>query len=100
MVKRKTNKKITDSARGKNCEVRIPGACNFNEETTIPAHLNGGGMGTKHDDIFISYCCSSCHLVLDGQVKSAFSQTELKLMHHEGVVRTQYLLLEQGLIKA
>ena len=98
MTKRKTNKKITNSARGEECQVRIPAHCNFNPETTIPAHLNGGGMGTKHNDAFIAYCCSDCHNVLDGHVTANFTQNEIKLMHHEGVVRTQYILIEKGLI--
>lgn len=100
-MSRKKNKKITGSARGEDCQVRLEGVCNFNEETTIPAHLNGAGMGTKHNDIFIAYCCSNCHDVLDGKVASKFhSLTELALRHHEAVVRTQYILLEKGLIKA
>jgi hypothetical protein len=99
-MKRVKSKKITDSARGEDCQVRIPGVCNFDPATTIASHLNGGGMGTKHNNIFIAYCCSDCHNTVDWAKKSNFSDTEIKLMHHEGVVRTQYILLEKGLIKA
>jgi len=91
--------KITKSARDQECQVRIPVVCNFNPETTIPAHLNGGGMALKHSDIHIAYCCSKCHDVLDGRVPSKYSSDELKLMHLEGMVRTQIILIDNGLIK-
>jgi hypothetical protein len=99
-MSRKKNKKITDSARGEDCQVRLEGICNFNPETTIPAHLNGGGMGYKHNDMFIAYACSACHAVIDGAVQALYDKDELKLAHYEGMVRTQYILLEKGLIKA
>lgn len=105
-MKRKRNKKITDSARGEDCQVRLEGICNFNPETTIAAHLNGGGMGTKHNDIFIAYCCSSCHDALDGRSQAnkkpwtEFTCGELKLAHYDGMVRTQLILLEKRLIVA
>ena len=80
--------KYTKSARGQDCQVRLEGICNFNPETTILAHLNGGGAGMKHLDIHGAFCCSSCHdavsqiqnissiqhvvggLTLPGQIKS------------------------------
>lgn len=98
--KRKKNLKITQSAKGEDCQVRLEGVCNFDSATTIPAHLGGGGMGTKHNDMFIAYCCSDCHSVLDGHAKSDFSADERKLRHLEGIIRTQYILLEKGLIRA
>jgi len=90
--------KITKSARGEDCKVRIPGVCNFNAETTVLAHLNGGGAGMKHNDIHGSYCCSSCHDELDGRIRSDYSQGQLKLWHYDGMVRTQEILLDKGLI--
>jgi len=95
----KKSKKITSSARGEDCQIRIPGVCNFNNETTVPAHLNGGGMGLKHNDIFIAYACSSCHSCVDGDNWSSFTDLQIKQWHYEGVVRTQYLLIDKDLIK-
>ena len=60
------SKKLTDSAKDKDCTVRIFGVCNYNTETTVAAHLGGAGMGTKASDIHIAYCCSDCHSWLDG----------------------------------
>lgn len=94
--------KITKSSSGQTCKVRIPFVCNRNEETTVPAHINGvrfnHGMGQKVSDLFMADCCSSCHEVLDGRVKSPYSKNELKVMHYEGVLETQSRLLEDGLV--
>ncbi|CAG0882201.1 unnamed protein product [Cyprideis torosa] len=50
--------KIRQAARGESCQVRIPGWCSHNEETTILAHRNGGGMGMKQPDQEGAFCCS------------------------------------------
>lgn len=97
--------KYTKSARGQECTVRIPGVCNFNPETTVLAHLNGGGMAAKHLDIHGAYACSNCHDAVDGKGCSAwnngepYSYEELKTMHLEGVIRTQVLMLEAELFE-
>ena len=99
-MKRKRNKKITDSARGEDCQVRLEGVCNFNSETTIFAHIGGGGMGYKSNDIHGAYCCSSCHAAMDGAItQTTHPYWDLKLAHYAGMVRTQLILIEKGLIK-
>lgn len=96
--------KLTKSSKGKSCTVRIPFVCNFNDETTVSAHLNGirfgHGVGKKTNDLFSADCCSACHDLLDGQVKNTYgySEAELKLMHLEGVIETQARRLQEGLI--
>lgn len=99
---RHESKKLRDSARGRDCQVRIPGVCNFNPETTVLAHLNGGGMGTKKSDIHSAFTCSSCHDVLDGRVSvksEGLTKVVIELLHRQGVERTQQLWLDEGLIK-
>ncbi len=92
------SEKIRESAKGQECQVRIPGVCNFNPETTVLAHVGkGSGMGQKCDDIHATYACSSCHDVMDG--RTSLSMNEVRLYSYEGMVRTQKLLLEQELIK-
>ncbi len=80
-------------ARGKPCQVRVPLHCNGNRETTVLAHyrLSGySGMGLKNDNwSFGAWACSSCHDVIDGRVKTDHEQMALRLMHAEGVMRTQ-----------
>ena len=95
---RHESRNLRDSARGQPCLVRIPGACNFNPATTVLAHLNGGGMGTKKSDLFGAFCCSSCHDVVDGRVKVAFNRDTIELWHRQGVERTQQYWLDVGLV--
>lgn len=92
--------KIRQSARGKDCQVRIPGCCNHNPETVIHAHKNGGGMGMKEHDLLGARCCSACHDAVDGRNNShKFTQHEIEIMFYEGIFRTQKQLLIEGLIK-
>ena len=92
--------KYTRAARGQPCLVRIPGICNHNPETTVFAHLGGGGMGTKKRDLFGSFCCSSCHDAIDGRTKvvNGYSRNEIELMHYQGMERTQNWLIENGIL--
>lgn len=90
--------KIRKSARGRDCEIRIPGVCTGNPETVVLCHLSGGGMGTKRHDIFGAYGCSACHDAVDGRANCDIPSDQLRLWHFDGVVRTQQILLEEGLI--
>jgi len=90
--------KITKSAKGKACMVRIPNVCNFDAETTVFAHRNGGGMGCKAPDFIGAYACSACHDAVDGRMKTEFTLAERNTMLFEGIFRTQELLYKQGLI--
>ena len=92
--------KYTKSAKGQECQIRIPFVCNRNSETTVLAHLNGGGMGIKHLDIHATYACSACHDAVDGRLKvHSATRQELKGMHLEGVIRTQVLMVQAGVLK-
>lgn len=91
--------KITQSARGQACTIRFEG-CNGGPDnnTVVLAHLNGGGIGTKHLDIHGAYCCHSCHDILDGRKSIGLSQEHILLTHLLGMMRTQKILAERGLI--
>jgi len=90
--------KIRASARGEDCQVRIEGVCNFNPETTIFAHLGGGGMGAKRPDFLGVYCCSSCHDVVDHRVETDIPGWQIELDFFNGMIRTQIILHEKDLI--
>ena len=93
--------KIRKSARLKDCLVRIPGVCNFNPETTIAAHISIAGlhgMGLKASDLLTVRCCSSCHDVIDGRVKSEFSKAEIKGFLLDALCRTLVEYEQEGLI--
>jgi len=92
--------KLRKSARGQECLVRIPNHCNFNPETVVLAHIGGAGMGIKSHNLHGAFCCSNCHDILDGRVNTNYTRNELKLMHWEGVKRTQEYWLKNGFIKA
>ena len=89
---------LRQQARGRECQVRIPGRCNFDPETSVLAHLNGAGMGMKHHDLHGAICCSSCHDSLDGRVRSGYNKDDLRLMHLDGMVRTQQIWIDEGFI--
>lgn len=90
--------KVRASAEGEDCQVRLPGICNYDTSKTVLAHLPGGGMGAKRHDIHGAYACSSCHDVLDGRRSTMYSESELKMMHYEAVFRTQEILIKRGII--
>jgi len=91
--------KLRKSAKGRDCLVRIPGICNFNPETVVLAHIGGAGMGLKKKDIHGAFTCCDCHNEIDGRTHdSCFTKDDLKLMHYEGVERTQDAWIDEGLI--
>lgn len=99
--KKRSLSKIRKSAKLQECQVRIPGICNFDETTTILAHKNGAGMGLKSNDAHAAFCCSACHDEIDclqGNRKSEFTDDQILIMFYEGIFRTQLLLIALGLI--
>jgi len=94
--------KYTRSAKGQPCQVRIPGVCRETPEhdTTVLAHLNGGGMGGKHSSIHGAYACAECHTWLDGgYIKEGRVKTVRDLWHLEAVIRTQQIMIKEGVLK-
>ena len=91
--------KITKSAKGEDCQIRIPGVCNHNPKTTVFCHLGGAGMGIKQKDLHGAYGCSDCHNYVDGRVPSNRDKNIIKLWFYDAVFRTQKILIEKGLIK-
>jgi hypothetical protein len=63
--------RITKSANGEECLVRIPGICTGDPATTIWSHARWGaagrGRGIKAVDLAGTYCCTACDAVFDGQ---------------------------------
>jgi len=97
------NKKITKSARGETCTLRLPG-CDGGGETTVWAHSNysedGKGKGVKADDIFGCYACDNCHGILDGRKVSfmTISGDELRDQFHRAMKVSIRRLLDKGII--
>lgn len=81
-------------ARGQQCQVRIEGICNFNNETTVLAHLRMAGItgaGMKANDLLGAWCCSACHSATE-------SNPELRKEFLEGMARTQNELVKMGVV--
>lgn len=94
--------KLTKAARGRECQVRIPGVCNGNPETTVLAHYRMAGtcgVGYKPNDLQGAWACSACHDACDGR-RSDIGRGQARQYHAEGVMRTQALLLREGLVSA
>jgi len=94
--------KITESANGKACTVRLPG-CKMDNETTVHAHLRmaGTGMAKKEIDILGARSCAYCHDVVDGRRRppDGYEGRDVDIAFHEGIFRTQRQLIEEGLVK-
>ena len=91
--------KITKSARGQACTIRLDGCYGGpNNETVVFSHLNGGGMGMKVLDIHGCYCCFSCHEAVDARRQTDYSKEFLLLSHLMGMKRTQEILVGKGLM--
>ncbi len=97
-------RKIRESARGEDCDVRIPGACNFDPATVVWSHFpglaGGRGMGLKSLDLCGVYACSRCHDVVDDRAPLPEGETRQSVMlaWHEGHLRSLVKLRTKGLI--
>lgn len=96
--------KITESARGIMCQIRLVGICNANPATTVWCHANGSaagkGIGMKSHDLLGAYGCSACHAIVDRLVPApeVMDRCAIKLAFWEGHARSVLLLIEKGLI--
>lgn len=99
--------KITKSAKGEECQIRIPGICKGNKETVVWCHANGSaagkGIGMKSYDLLGAYGCQNCHDMYDRRTKPLMmhgSYENIKLMFWEGHARSLVMLIEKGLVKS
>jgi hypothetical protein len=85
---------LRKEARGRECQVRIPGVCNRNPETVVLAHVRMKGItgtGFKAPDLLGAWCCSDCHQYTESRYNDRDTRAFL-----EGVVRTQDTLIREG----
>lgn len=88
--------KLRNSARGRDCTVRLVGICNFDTETTVLAHLpvNQKGMSIKSPDLFAVFACSCCHDVIDRRRPERADAADLL----RALAETMLIWLKEGLI--
>lgn len=100
------SKKIRDSARNEDCQLRLPGVCRNRTDTTVWAHSNllahGKGKSMKADDRYGCYACFDCHAVLDGNTRMPDHLTRAIVLEcfMEGMDRSRKALHEKGLLDA
>lgn len=89
-------------AKGMECQIRLPGICRANPETTVLAHYRGigiSGAGLKAPDLLGSWACYQCHMACDGHTKTPYPETVLELYFLQGVMRTQAILVSEEIVK-
>lgn len=96
--------RLRQSAKGKECEIRIPFTCNHNPETTVLAHIRRAGiagLGIKPPDVCGVLCCSSCHDVIDGRTKAPDGITDAMVLQmvFDGHLRTLDWWVRNGYLK-
>jgi len=88
-------------ARGKPCQVRLPGICNGDPATTVLAHprLPGiTGVGMKAPDELGAWACSACHDAIDRRTHTDLDRDYVIRAHYEGILRTQAALLREEIL--
>jgi len=97
---------ITESARGEDCQVRLPGICSFDPAKTIWSHCRHGSAGRgkaiKAIDLAGAYACTSCDAAYDqmlGARQAGLTREQIDLDWFHGHMRSLVILKNKGLIK-
>lgn len=96
---------ITRSAKGMDCEIRIPMVCNFDPATTVWCHANGSsagkGNGMKSYSALGAYGCFACHNLYDRRtiLPKGMCREDVELYFWDGHARSLRILIEKGLVK-
>ena len=95
--------KITDSAKGQECQVRIPGVCSGDSSTVVWAHAigtaSGKGIGMKSPDALGSYACQPCHDAYDRRIRTNHDRQFIEHCFMEGHMKSLKRLIDKGLVK-
>lgn len=95
--------KITESARGEDCQVRYQGICTFDPEKTIWSHSRhlaaGKCKGKKALDICGAYACTACDAAYDQMIgASHMTRKQLDYDWFMGHMRSMVILDAKGLL--
>ena len=83
--------KLRQEARGRACQVRVPGICTGGGDDTVLAHYRLAGhcgIGQKPMNLLGAWACAACHDAVDGRNPQGRERDWLRLCHAEGVMRT------------
>lgn len=88
---------LREAARGRQCQIRIPGVCNHDPETSVLAHYRlGTGIGQKPPDVMAAIACSACHDAVDRRAHLELEYEFVRHAHAEGCLRTLELWAREG----
>lgn len=88
---------LRNYAKGKPCLVRVPGICNHDPAKVVLAHVRLTGItggSQKAPDALGAWACSDCHEYCERRYNDRDTRAFL-----EGVMRTQYQLIKDGVLK-
>ena len=98
--------KLTETARGRECQIRYIGVCNGDSSTVCWAHYNGlaggKGVGKKSADLLGAWMCSDCHDVYDRRrpfPSKGCTHADIELDFWRGHARTIATLDREGFFK-
>jgi len=85
--------KITKSAKGESCSLRVSPECTDEYGYVVLCHLNTNyrGVGIKSPDLFGVYGCTPCHRLLDASLIEYKDQ-------QRALFETQMKLIDKGLL--
>lgn len=94
------SRRIREAARGQPCTIRLPGVCNYNDETTVFCHFSyaSSGMGMKPSDLSGAFGCAKCHDAVDGRVSSFLYDEAVEWCKARGMAETWGRLVELGIV--
>jgi hypothetical protein len=94
-LRRNQESKLTRVADGQTCMIRLPGC--LHDYGVVLAHYRLAGTcgtGLKPPDYQAAFGCAHCHKIVDST-----HDESIRLVHAEGVMRTQIYFFAVGLLK-
>lgn len=92
--------KLRKLAKGRVCLINTP-ECSHDPERTMLCHIrrgNTGGMGLKPHDLLALPGCDMCNAVTDGNIRSAWSKSEIDQAILVGYAIWMDYLLKQEIV--
>ena len=93
------NKRIRESANGRECQFLIPGVCNHDSTTVVWIHSDqlrhGKGTGIKAHDVFGAYGCAACHSWYGGATGREEKRDAFQLAFERSLI----ILVKSGVLK-
>jgi hypothetical protein len=92
---------LRHAAEMRPCMIRLPGICSGNDAETVLCHdrLAGiTGTGLKAPDLLGAWGCNACHDEVDRRTRN-LERDFVRLAFYEGVMRTQYVLIQEGKVR-